>query len=297
MPPDEPVIEEPAELDEMSRLLNERYPAAETSPEEPPAEPEPVPEEVPTEVPVEVPPVSEFDLGDGKKVTADQARRYLEFEAFLEANPAYGEVLTGLLTNKYRAVPVEEEPVVPQSPQIPAEIDAEDPAVRFLLSRIDDQNARLTDALNRLNTHEAQLTATRNANAEVAIGTARESFQKDHDLTDEQMNKVYDQAKLVNLQAFPEMQAIDEKGLPRKTDPVGAMLRAFDMAYRSLDEFHDIEHERWLTTYQADQERKRKLNALGGTAGSISRTPREPSTPAERRQAMIDEVAAKMFNQ
>lgn len=246
---------------------------------------------------------STFKLDDDTSIDADTARRYLQFDAFLAENPDFVSALQGIADGTFQVVPVDQETqptkTTPStdSLSLPDDVDPDDPAVKFFLSQQAATQAQLTEALDKISSHESQITQQNAATTTSIINRATISFQKDHSLTNEQMEKI--QTTAANLQILPAlMSPVDPmSGMPRKVDPLAAVEQALETAYWQLPEFREQEIESRLKQQKDDTTRKGKLTALGGSSGSTPKMPNAPTNEQERRQAMIAEVAAHMNNQ
>lgn len=92
------------------------------------------------------------------------------------------------------------------------------------------------------------------------------------------------------------MNGIDPRtGLPvTNPNPIEAVTVAMEMAMWALPEFRTKAIKDEVKTARSDRVRKGKLTAISGNSGSASRSTPAPKNEAERRAAMIAEVAADM---
>lgn len=258
---------------------------------------EPPPPTSETEPQTETTPITEWEFDTGKKIDKATAQRYLDFDAFLEENPEFKDQLAGLGTGAYQIVPVGEQVTTPQtetSLSLPDDIDKDDPTVKFFMDQISALQSKVDEANSQLSLHQSQLNLQNSSTTEALISRARKSFQSDHRLSDEDMQKVYNATSQVNLSAL--MSPTDPTtGLPRKVDPLVALEQAFGIAYWSLPDYRQQYESQLLDNYRQDQEKKQKLSALGGSNGPVSHDAKPPTSPAEMKAAAVREVAAAMF--
>jgi hypothetical protein len=255
-------------------------PAAEPATEEPQTAPEVPPSSTPPE---------SIDFGDGLKLDREQARIYAEFHQFLQDNPEFAEV------SRDAWIKVQKDKEEPPTPIVPEELDLDDPNVKFLWDQLQSTRQDLDAALQRITSSEAVISTQAQATTESLVNRAVASFQKQHDLSPDQMNQIRGVAS--RLEVLPSLMApVDPiTGQARKVDPLAAIESALDTAYWSMPEYRDAELERLTEQRAADDKRKRNLSSLGGSSGSVPRTPPKPQTKEELRQAMVAEITEAMF--
>lgn len=191
----------------------------------------------------------------------------------------------------------------PAAPTLPSNLDLDDPAVQAILPIIQAQQAQLAQQAEILartqqtsNHYAQEFDNFRSQQLRAVINRAKGSFQKQHDLSNADIDRLYDIAGRMGV-AASIMQGVDPvTGAAVRPDPLYAVDRALELAYASTPEFQAKEQQRVSEQRKVDTTRKRKLAAISGGSGSSPRTgPSTPATESERRAAMVAEVAESMF--
>jgi hypothetical protein len=262
----------------------QRFEAQETPPETPeaPPEPEPAPaqpaEPQEPETPPEPPPEPQSrqpwkfdDLG----VTIDEqvARQYALFEHRLRTDPEFAQRVLQAL---------EPQPVAPAPPTPPAtpepelpDFDYSDPAVKYLHDQMQAMRQELEAARAELNGHSQYIQTTQAQSAQSMVDTAVRNFQTRTGFSDADMAEIRQFAG-TRVALGPEAQ----------TDPIGAVENALEVARWSIPRFREQALGQTQTQMVEDRKRQKKLAAVTGNSGAAPRTPPEPRTPTERKQAM-----------
>ncbi len=172
------------------------------------------------------------------------------------------------------------EPERPAPP--PAELDLDDPAIAWLAQRVEAQQAQLESYREALGRHDQIISQRELQESQSLYTRAYRDFQKEHALTDEEMNRVDRTAASLNV--LPHL----VQGRSR----LEALEEAFKLGMRADDDLY----QRALTR-QAEQDRtvrakKAKAASIASTSGV---TPREASPPRDRQAAMIEAVRDAMF--
>ena len=79
-------------------------------------------------------------------------------------------------------------------------------------------------------------------------------------------------------------------------DPVRAVERALEIVYLQSEQGREREFNKRIAQTEAEKDKQRKMAAVGGTAGSVPRQEPDavPGNAAERRSAMVNEIAAAL---
>lgn len=177
------------------------------------------------------------------------------------------------------------------TPFDPTHLDLNDPSVAALYTYMVEQQ----QAIELLRQHQTQIAnqsyEAMRVQSDALYTRAAESFKKDRDLSDDDLNRIASIATRLNV--LPSLMSGTDPmtGLPVRPDPISAMTRALDIAYNSIPEFASKNLARAEATTRRHNTRKQKLAAVAGSSGSVPRTPAPPRDP---RQAMIQEVAEMM---
>lgn len=247
-------------------------------------------------------------------LTAEQSAalaRAQEFDNLLRTDPAFQQHIVDFLNGRGNVNLPAPNPFSgwqqspspsPAATPLPANLDLEDPAVQAILPILQAQQAQLAQQAdliaraNQTSTHYAQqFDEFRSQQLRAVINRAKSSFQKQHDLDNADVDRLYDIAGRMGV-AASIMAGVDPvTGAAVKPDPLYAVDRALELAYASTPEFQAKEAERQAAIRKKDQTRKRKLASISGGSGSSPRTSASPITEADRRAAMIAEVTESMF--
>lgn len=287
---DDPGDDETDEPDEET----EEAPGEPDTPEEPgegddEGEPGPPPEGTPLSHPS-----AYIDLGDGRVLPRAQALAYYDVDSILNDDPELRQQIDDLVRG--RAAGGGAQPHSPATPppavlpEIPEEY-LEDEAVKALYDlakQQQEQYAQMDQRLKQL----SDVTINREAEEVMSmIQNTKVSYSKEHNLTDDEMEKVASVAERLNV--VPAlMQGVDPitgEHVPR--DRTQALQRAFDIAYNYLPEFREREVERAVAERAKSQRRKQRLAGVSGTSGSVPKNAPAPRNEQERRSAMINAVA------
>lgn len=280
--------------DDLSRILRERFSTEqgesgegeESSATPPPAteptEPTPTPSPEPPTVPELI------DFGEGLTLTKDQAKEYAEFAAFLEANPEYAELAK-------KAFESTATPPAPEPQPIPEELDLDDPTIKALWDRMQEQDSRLKTALDQIAALDTYATTQTAATTESLVNRGVASFQKQYNLSDAEVAEIRQAA--ARLEILPALMApLDPiTGQARKVDPLAAIETSLETAMYAIPSFRERAFKLQLEQKQAEDTRKRNLSKLGGSSGSVPRTTPVPTTPQERQKAMIAELSEAIY--
>lgn len=211
-PLDEPTNEElsaalQARLGGGDDSVSESEPASETE-ESGEGEGEPTPPVVETTPPPTD--IEYFDLGDGNKLSREDAVRYQQFEQFLLDNPDFVTALQGISSGELELVKKGEAPP-PTQVEIPDGVDLDDPNIKFLYERLQAANEELQSTKSKLTEHEQQITNQSRSTLDSLFNKARDTFQSERGLSPEEMQKVVDTAGGLNI--LPGLLSRDRKSV------------------------------------------------------------------------------------
>lgn len=298
---DEP-INDVTDDDEFLRMIQELA-ADETIAGETETEPV-VEEEVEPETEPTVPDVA-WSWDDGLTIDREKARNLALFDAWLESNPDLAARLAGVAQGELDVVPLEGRGVpantptttIPTTPaniadQVPDDIDLDDPVQRRIWNELQATRQQIAKQNEILQQHSQQITQSSQQTTAALVERITEDYREKNGLTPEEVVTIRKKAALI----IPEfLNPIDiSTGLPRKIDPVYAVEQALDTAKWSIPEFRNKALNEMAKAQIEDLRKKSKLTSLGGSSGSVPRNATAPTSEHERRQAMIDAVAAEM---
>lgn len=249
-----------------------------------------------------------IDLGNDLSLTRAEAEQWANFGHFLRANPDTAQAIAAVLeaAETGQPVPPAQAPQAPaggpetgsQAPTVdatpPEGLDLDDPAIKFLWDQHVAQQTVVADLQAQVGRTQDFVTNQQMQQTESMLNTATAAFAEKHHLTAEEMQKVRDVTG--RLQVLPALLSPFDPitAAPRQIDPLAAMDEAFMMAMWNIPEFREREVAARVEEQKVDTKRKGKLASLGGTSGSIPRTPAAPTNKQERTAAMVAEVAEMM---
>lgn len=237
--------------------------------------------------PVTAPDVWTYD--DGSSITKERAARLAEFEQFLQANPAVAEGIFGTVMGTHEIVA---KTAAPATQEPPEELDLDDPTTKRIWDELQATRQQLGAAAEIIQRHENQFNTSTAATVDATLNRAVASYAKQYNLSDTDMTEIQNVAARLNV--VPSLMApVDPvSGQPRKVDPLAALEQAFDLARWQIPRLREQQISVFQAETRDDDKRKKKLSSLGGASGSAPRGPqRVPDNPAEKRSAMIAEVA------
>jgi hypothetical protein len=229
-------------------------------------------------------PDDSLDLGFGK-IDKAKIKQLYDFEQFLLQNPEVAVRINEVLRQPAINVPVTATtPPPPPEPTIPDFIDQDDPAQLYLVKEI-----------QRLNDQYAQVAADfqqrRQQEDIAAYERAKTAWNAKYNFSAEELSSIEQEAGNLRIMAGLITGGMT---IEQATD------RTLDTALRSIPEIYD----RYLAQRTAaqkqrdsqDQVKKNKLGALAGRTG-VTSVPVPPVTQAEKRQAMVSDIAAALNNE
>ena len=282
-----------------------------SSPEtEPSPEPEPEPEPAPDEggAPEEGhgQPASAFTLS-GVDYSSEQVSRALQVASWFDRlNPQEVQAIDALMSGQYTLSPLQPQPQPspggqpapsPSSVQPPPAAEDEgdwlDPRaqteIRALRAQINDLTESFKASLGPV--VQTQQQADYQARL-TQINKAHADFQARYQLDDNAMNAL--ETSIAQAQVLP--------GLAQREGSIEkGMNTALEMMFWTTPTYRDAWQAQRTTSLQAEQAaeeqatiRKQHLTALSGSGGSAPRREPVPSSPEDRHQAMVQEIAAAM---
>lgn len=181
-----------------------------------------------------------------------------------------------------------------QPPQIDPEL-LQDPAVKFLYDRIQQQDALLSNYHQEISRLGSITSSRVQADSQTVIDTVVQEFKSQYGIDDATVNMVRQAA--ARLEVIPSIisRGIDPiTGQPTDPNPLNAVRRAMEIAAHSVPEVRDRIIAQQQQLQQSDNLRKQRLNGVGGSSRPIPRNTPAPTNPQDIRAAMVQEVAAAM---
>jgi hypothetical protein len=261
-----------------SEIVEEEETPDEVDDEVPPPTPPPAP-------PVQDPPVTAPDtvLVNGNPVPLADIQRLYEFDQYLRQNPDAAERVQQAVTVREPAVPTPAAAAPPANEVTPPDfLDMDDPAHKFMWESHLAQQQQLQQ-FTQQNIQREQEALNQKAMAE--MDTALSRFRSAHpNLNDDQIIQIRKHGAEMNIASAV---------MATTVNPVDGFVRILDLAALDTPDIRstylDTEVKKTPTTRQRSTERKGKLNALGGSSGSVPRTTTTPR-PVTDREA-IDQFA------
>lgn len=241
-------------------------------------------------------------------LTKEQARTLAQFDTWLAANPDMAATIAGVVQGELQVVPrgaggepIESRPVAPAPPasppaaqQAPDDLDLDDPTIKRLWDENQTTKQQLAAASEVLTRHEAAIQAQTQDTTQALVNRAVSDYATKHAMDEAQVTRLRQQAARLNIIGSLVDPFDPVTGLPRQVDPVAAVHEALDVAYWSTPEFRQQAMDTAMRSHVEGLRKKQKLTSLGGSSGSVPRTPQPPANETERHNAMIAEVEAAM---
>lgn len=253
------------------------------------------------EEPDETAPTGTPDVPAPPTPTADPVETLL---ARVATDPSLRDRLVSLL-GQGQAGPA---PLAPQPQQSPfananlpqfSEDDLENPALRAMLLIVNEQQKQLQSFQASQTELRQQVEQRQMLEFSQIANSAASNFQSQYNIPEDLMVRVRDVAGSQNAIAAYMSGTDPRSGRPLtgQPDPYKAVEAGLEIAYWSLAEARQFEHERQTSAREAARSRKQKLAGVGGSSGSAPRTtpPPDTSTPQGRIDAAVAEVAAHML--
>jgi len=175
-------------------------------------------------------------------------------------------------------------------PTIPPFDEYTDPHIRALY----EQNARLLSRVDELAQSQKyandQIQQSQVQHYETLVESVVSKFGNDYALPSNVLQSVRETAARLGA-ANSYMNGVHPvTGMPVRPDAAEAVRTALNIAYYATPAAQSLERERTIQRAQQDAQHRAKLAGVGGSSASVSRTPPQPTTPADRKTAMIAEV-------
>jgi hypothetical protein len=243
------------------------------------------------------PPAPAFSLGD-RNFTTDEIQQAVAVRDWaLSLNEQQQAQIDALFSGQYQLVPIGQQPPVvpggtgaPSPDGVPANLPGGVPAEEWeeLPESFRNQFLEMQQRVSALSEGDME---ARRTQVVASLTSGTQTFMERHGLSEADVAPV--QTKLAQLGVMPGyVQAAN-----------GDYSRAMDMAleavYWSDENFRAAEIERQAAAQieaskeraKADAKRQSKAGALSGTSGSVPRERSGPLTPADRKAAMVREIA------
>jgi hypothetical protein len=210
----------------------------------------------------------------GVVVDESTARIYAETDYRLRNDPAFLKAFQAALGLGEGPAAAK---VLPQAPEPPPD-PFEDPD-RYV-AWVTEQAAlrarqrvmeELGPQFQKVEAHDRYIQDQNRTTATRIVESVVSSFQTDKGLTDEDMK---------------EIRSIAQVRPGNNPDPYHQVRDAFEVAYWSIPRFRERAISEERATWEADRRKQKKLAAVTGTSGSVSRNPPEPRTADERKAGL-----------
>ncbi len=232
-----------------------------------------------------------YTLGD-RQLTKEQAESLVGLYDFIQQHPNEALAFMDVLEGRAQVVRGEAQSPSPSeasSPQFspPAEEDWEfvPQSLRERMAKLDEMEQRFAAHEDFLRRQQEQQALAYAQQAAVAVEKGVEQFRSRYDVTDEDLEKIRNEAARLQLA---------DRLLAEVGDPVRAVDEALEIALLRNPEFREREIARkQQEQLLADEKRQRKLSAIAGSSGSAPRDSK-PSTREDINASMVDMVRAAM---
>lgn len=278
---------------------------------QPPVETTPQPE--PTTEPAPEP--DGFEYEPGKVFTREQIKNYAQFDGLLASNPELSRLIYNYLRgepapgpNPQSSAPASQPaggpqegaggqgqgyPTAPSPANLPPDVDLSDPTAAYLYSIVGQQQAALQNYHEELARQREIIGNRVQEENQQIIDTATESFRTQYALSNEDMIRIKQAAAA--SQVIPSIMNTGRDPYTQQAvspDALTAITKAYEYASYAHPEIREKVLAQRQMADQADNTRKQKLQAVGGSSKPAPRTIQVPNDPQARRQAMVQEVAA-----
>jgi hypothetical protein len=288
----------PAPLAPLERVQEPIPPPPDLPPPYPPAAERPPPVEIPTSQPAPDPSLKYLaDLLDSDPNLRNVIAAYLT-TGQVPASPAAPPRAVAPPPT-YTPIPPAQsaQPLPPVSaqpaPQRYPELDYDDPSASHI-RQLYDQNAAIQQRLDDIARNQkfsddaAQQQQARHY--ESIVEGVVSKFGADYSLPAHVLQNVRETAARLGA-ANSYMNGIHPvTGMPVRPDPAEAVRTALNVAYYATPSARELEQQRVLQRAQRDGEHRQRLSGVGGSSASVPRTPPPPTSPTDRKTAMIAEV-------
>jgi len=308
---DEQALEQAAEQAFGSAISPGTSPDA--GPVQPPAE-EPEGESVPS-----IP--DAFEYSPGQSLTRQKIENYASFDRLLSSDPQLsrliynylrGEPAPGIDHQSERPVTqptgsVYQEgmgrqgtgfptaPALPQSPQLPPDVDLSDPTTAYLVGMVNQMGQALQNYHQELSRQREIVGNRVAADNQTVIDNATQQFRDRYALDDNDISLLKKGAAgLQVIQSIMECGIDPLTGEPTSPDGFNAVTKAYEYAAHAIPSIRAKILAQEQIQSHTDTTRRHKLQAVGGNSRPAPRTPNTPTTPEARRAGLLDEVRANL---
>ncbi|HXA31494.1 MAG TPA: hypothetical protein VNV87_04485 [Acidimicrobiales bacterium] len=279
----------------------------ESEPEDDEEAPEPPPAADISTSPVEPPPLDSPETVDinGRAWTREQLEAFARFSDSLDSDPALQSLLTSYYTGRLDALQGQQTgasapaayvpPAQAPAPAAPEFDEADDPRLILLANQLRQQQAQIQQLTQATQATAEQQIVRSAQEAESLMTRAAKSFQEQHALEDTDIVRLRQTAARMRV-LEPLMSGIDPiTGAPSRPDILSATERALEIALFADPAFRQREIDKAMAVTRDRNRKRQKLAGVGGSGGSVSRTPASaaPGT-AQSKQQMTAEVAEMM---
>lgn len=232
-------------------------------------------------------PTTDITIGD-RTFTPEEFVAFQQSYAFTNSlTQEHREAINNLFSGQYYLVPVSGEPVGGTQAPAPTSTTVEDPDDEYLDPRAAQDIAALREEMESL--RAAQATQSQRE-TEAVINETSEAYFADWDQTDtERVQQAAFESGL--LPVFYQRNGGDAG---RATRALYDHISASDpiLQAKIIDQKVAERFEAERAASESTKVKKRKAGSLGGQGGAVSRQVRQPSSPDEMREAMVQEIAA-----
>lgn len=237
---------------------------------------------VETEGGTSTPPSPEFVEVAGRKLRPEEAQELVEFYEWARANPQVMAGVNAYLSGQYQLVPVQQEETKPEEDD---EWEHVDPSIK---SRFEALQAEVQQMAAWRQQWVQQQTYEQVVRAQTDLAAGIERFNSRYSLTEDELQTLQNEAAELSI-----LPALIQK---HNGDRVAAVDEALETAYWRSETFRQREFDKERLNEKNDAKRKSTASKLSGSSGSVPRHRETPSTPEQRKEAMIREIAEAMQN-
>lgn len=216
----------------------------------------------------------------GPRLTQEEIDRYYAFDQWLRANPEAAQAINDYAQGRSQTLQPQPPPQPIQS-DLPDFIDKDDPAQAWMLQQITQLRQQQTDLIT------AQQERARIEN-EAIYTRARDAWNTKYNFSTEELAAIEQEGANLRIMG----------GLIAGGSTIeAATQRTLETALRSIPEIYDRYNasrtEAVRKQENADKAKQNKLGALAGRTG-VTSVPAPSATPADKRAAMINDIASAM---
>lgn len=202
------------------------------------------------------------------------------------------------------STPATQNPALSNFPNLPQlsqdDLDMADPVSRYALLQMEQMREELAETRRQAQFAATQVSQARQHEAYAAANSAKSAFMAQTGYPADYLPAIEQAAVNSGAMITYMRNGIDPlTGLPVTPDAYQATLSALTIGSRMVPEVIEYEKTRAIAEHEArrsaDLTRKAKLGGVSGSTGAPRSIPSAPpSTPYERKQAAVREIAAAM---